>query len=110
VLNAKGEKLRPKQLDQLPLVNIKNYCVSTYLLIKTLLLQNYSLVGEKSLLFKKREFWLLIKTNLEKCFDLLKQSVFDIEVRMNLCCKNKPSGGKMIQICKILDVFYWCFI
>jgi hypothetical protein len=23
----KGEKLRPKQLDQLPLVNFKNYCV-----------------------------------------------------------------------------------
>jgi hypothetical protein len=49
----KGEKLRPKQLDQLPLVNFKIYCVGTYLLIKTLLLQNYSLVGEKSLLWEK---------------------------------------------------------
>jgi hypothetical protein len=29
---------------------------------------------------------------------------------MNLCCKHKPSGGKMIQICQILDLFYWCFI
>jgi hypothetical protein len=41
-LMPKGQKLRPKQLDQLPLVNFKNYFVSTCLLIKTLLLQNYS--------------------------------------------------------------------
>jgi DTW domain-containing protein YfiP len=49
----KGEKLMPKQLDQLPLVNFKSHCVSTYILIKAHLLQNYSLVGEKSLLWGK---------------------------------------------------------
>jgi hypothetical protein len=49
----KGEKLRPKQLDQLPLVNFKNYCVGTYLLIKTLLLQNYCLVGDKIFIMGK---------------------------------------------------------
>jgi hypothetical protein len=27
VINAKGEKLRPKQLDQLPLVNFQNFSV-----------------------------------------------------------------------------------
>jgi hypothetical protein len=76
----KGEKSRPKQLDQLPLVNFKNDCVSTYLLIKTLLLQNYNLVGD--LCYGKRgSFWLLIKTSLANRFDLLKQSVFDIEVK-----------------------------
>jgi hypothetical protein len=29
---------------------------------------------------------------------------------MNLYCENKPSGGKMIQICQILDLFYWYLI
>jgi hypothetical protein len=24
---------------------------------------------------------------------------------MNLYCENKPSGGKMVQICQILDLF-----
>jgi hypothetical protein len=53
---SKEEKLRPKQLDQLPLVNFKNYCVSTCLLIKTLSLQNYCIVGEKFDYGKKGEF------------------------------------------------------
>jgi hypothetical protein len=26
---------------------------------------------------------------------------------MNLFCENKPSGGKKIQICQILDLFNW---
>jgi hypothetical protein len=40
VLNAKGEKLRPKQMDQLPLVNFENNRVRTFDLSKILLLQN----------------------------------------------------------------------
>jgi hypothetical protein len=60
---------------------MQNYCVSTCLLIKTLLLPNYSLVGENLIMGKRGSFWFLIKTSLEKCFDLPKQSVFDIEVR-----------------------------
>jgi hypothetical protein len=71
----KGEKLRPKQLDQLPLVNLKNYYVSTCLLIKTLLLQNYSLVWGDLYYGERENFWCLIKTSLDKWFDLLKQSV-----------------------------------
>jgi hypothetical protein len=52
-------------------------------------------VGEKFNYGKKGEFfWLLIKTSLESYFDLPKQSVFDIEIGMNLFCENKPSGGK----------------
>jgi hypothetical protein len=35
----KGEKLRPKQMDQLPLVNFENNRVRTFDLSKTLLLQ-----------------------------------------------------------------------
>jgi hypothetical protein len=49
-LMPKGEKLRPKQMDQLPLVNFKNNRVRIYDLSKMLLLQN--------LVFCGGEFWL----------------------------------------------------
>jgi hypothetical protein len=39
-LMPKGEKLRPKQMDQLPLVNFKNSRARIYILPKMLLLQN----------------------------------------------------------------------
>jgi hypothetical protein len=39
-LMPKGKKLRPKQMDQLPLVNFENNRVSTFDLSKMLLLQN----------------------------------------------------------------------
>jgi hypothetical protein len=39
-LMTKGEKLRPKQMDQLPLVNFENNRVRTFDLSKILLLQN----------------------------------------------------------------------
>jgi hypothetical protein len=38
-------------------------------------------VGEKFDYGKRDNFWLLIKTDLEKCFDLPKHGAFDIEVR-----------------------------
>jgi hypothetical protein len=38
-LMPKGEKLRPKQMDQLPLVNFENNRVRTFDLSKILLLQ-----------------------------------------------------------------------
>jgi hypothetical protein len=39
-LMPKGKKLRPKQMDQLPLVNFENNRVRTFDLSKILLLQN----------------------------------------------------------------------
>jgi hypothetical protein len=39
-LMSKGEKLRPKQMDQLPPVNFKNNRVRIFGLSKRLLLQN----------------------------------------------------------------------
>jgi hypothetical protein len=39
-LMPKGEKLRPNQMDQLPLVNFRNNRVRIFDLSKTLLLQN----------------------------------------------------------------------
>jgi hypothetical protein len=50
----KGEKLRPKQMDQLPLVNFENNRVSTFDLSKMLLLQNLvSCGGEFMIIWEK---------------------------------------------------------
>jgi hypothetical protein len=49
-LMPKGEKLRPKQMDQLPLVNFKNNRVRIFYLSKVVLLQNLVSCGG--------EFWL----------------------------------------------------
>jgi hypothetical protein len=42
-LMPKREKLRPKQMDQLPLVNFEKNKVRTFDLSKILLLQNFTL-------------------------------------------------------------------
>jgi hypothetical protein len=49
----KGERLRPKQMDQLPLVNFKNNRVRTFDLSKILLLQN--------LVSCEGEFFIMVK-------------------------------------------------
>jgi hypothetical protein len=41
----KGEKLRPKQMNQLPLVNFENNRVRTFDLSKMFLLQNFVSCG-----------------------------------------------------------------
>jgi hypothetical protein len=46
-LMPKGEKLRPKQMDQLPLVNFENNRVRTFDLSKILLLQNLVSCGRE---------------------------------------------------------------
>jgi hypothetical protein len=49
----KGEKLGPKQMDQLPLVNFKNNRVRIFYLSKILLLQNLVSYGGEFLLWEK---------------------------------------------------------
>jgi hypothetical protein len=78
----KGEKLRPKQLDQPTTCEFQ------------LLLKNSSLMGEKFDYGKKGDFgiWsnLLLKDLLicqNKCF-------LQRDRKTNLFCENKPSGGK----------------
>jgi hypothetical protein len=64
-LMPKGEKLRPKQMDQLPLVNFDNNRVRTFDLSKMLLLQNLvSCGGEFMITGKRGSFWLLINFTL----------------------------------------------
>jgi hypothetical protein len=49
----KGEKLRPTQMDQLPLVNFENNRVSTFDLSKMLLLQNLVSCGGEFMIMGK---------------------------------------------------------
>jgi hypothetical protein len=51
-----GEKLRPKQMDQLPLENFENSRVRTFDLSKYSYCQNWSLVGRVYNYEKKGEF------------------------------------------------------
>jgi hypothetical protein len=64
-LMPKGEKLRPKQMDQLPLVNFENNRVRTFDLSKIFLLQNLvSCGGEFVIIGKRGSFWHLINFTL----------------------------------------------
>jgi hypothetical protein len=49
----KGEKLRTKQMDQLPLENFKNSRVRIFYLSKILLLQNLASYGGENLIMGK---------------------------------------------------------
>jgi hypothetical protein len=73
----KGEKLRPKQMDQpttyefqkIVIVELESLC-----LIKTLLLQkSFSYGGEFLIMGKRGSLWHLIKFTLERSLDLPKQ-------------------------------------
>jgi hypothetical protein len=50
----KGEKLRPKKMDQVPLVNFENNRVRTFDLSKIILLQNLVSCGGEFLIMGKR--------------------------------------------------------
>jgi hypothetical protein len=64
-LMPKGEKLRPKQMNQLPLVNFENNRVRTFDLSKMLLLQNFvSCGGEFMIMGKRGSFWHLINFSI----------------------------------------------
>jgi hypothetical protein len=55
-LMPKGEKLRPKQMDQLPLMNFENNRVRIFYLSKILLLQNLVSCGGEFMIMGKGEF------------------------------------------------------
>jgi hypothetical protein len=61
----KGEKLRPKQMDHLPLENFENSRVRIFDLSKILLLQNLvSCGGEFMIMGKMGSFWHLINFSI----------------------------------------------
>jgi hypothetical protein len=63
-LMPKREKLRPKQMDQLPLVNFKNSRARICILPKMLLLQNSVSYGGNFDYGKRGSFWHLINFTL----------------------------------------------
>jgi hypothetical protein len=67
-------------------------------------------MGEKFDYGKKGEFWYLIKTILERSFDLPKQ-VSLIEIGKRICfAKINQVVAKVIQICQILCEINWSSI
>jgi hypothetical protein len=94
-LIPKGEKLRPKQTDQLPLVNFENNRVRTFWFAKILQLQNLVSYGGEFWLWEKGEFLALDHFHSWIISLYALTSEFELEIgKMNLICKNKPSGGK----------------
>jgi hypothetical protein len=70
----KGEKLRPKQMDQLPLLNFENNRVRTFDLSKMLLIAKFSLLWGRVYDYGKRgSFWHLINFTLGLSLFMLKQ-------------------------------------
>jgi hypothetical protein len=74
-----GEKLRPKQMDQLPLENFENSRVRTFDLSNTLIVKIWSLVGRIYDYGKRGSFWILIifTLGLSLC---AQTSEFDLEI------------------------------
>jgi hypothetical protein len=79
-LMPKGEKLRPKQMDQLPLVNFENNRVRTFDLSKILLLQNLVYCGREFCLWEKGEFLALNQFFSWNIYRSAQTSVFDLEI------------------------------
>jgi hypothetical protein len=94
-LMQKVEKLRPKQLDQLPLENFENSRVRIFDSSKILLLQNLVSCGEILWLWEKGGVFELCSISLLEYLSLGPNKwVWLRDRKMNLICKNKPSGGK----------------
>jgi hypothetical protein len=116
LLNAKGEKLRRKQLDQPPLVYFKTYYVWTCLFYQnplnskrsSLITKLLSCGGATFIMGKGGAFGFLIKTVLKNGLICKTKVFWHRSKKMILFCENKSSGGKTIQICQILYLFNPC--
>ena len=94
-LMPKGEKLRPKQMDQLPLENFENSRVRIFDLSKILLLQNLVSCGGEFMIMGKGGVFGTWSISLLNYLSLCPNKwVWLRDRKMNLICKNKPSGGK----------------
>jgi hypothetical protein len=77
----KGEKLRPKQMDQLPLVNFENNRVRTFWFCpKCSYCKIWSLVGENFLSWEKGEFLVLHQFFSWNISWFAQTSEFDLEI------------------------------
>jgi hypothetical protein len=104
-LMPKGEKLRPKQMDQPTTCWIsKTIELESLRLIKTHLLQNCSLMGENFRYGKKGEFVAFNQIYSWKISWFAKTSVLDLEIGKGICfVKINQVVAKVIQICQNLN-------
>jgi hypothetical protein len=100
----KGEKLRPKQMDQLPLENFENSRVRTFDLSKYSYCQNLVSCGENVWLWEKGEF-LALNHFYSWIISLYAQtSVFDLEIKNEFDLQKQTKWWqRTIQICQILS-------
>jgi hypothetical protein len=104
-LMPKGEKLRPKQMDQPTTWEISKICS------KPSYCKNYSLMGEKFDYGKKGEFVAFDQIYSWKISWFTKTSVFDIEIEKRICfVKINQVVAKVIQICQIQCEIIWSSI
>jgi hypothetical protein len=116
-LMPKGEKLRPKQMDQLPLENFENSRVRTLDLSKYSYCQNLASCGDLWLWEKGGVFGSLINFTLGiSLFSLYaKASVFDLEIgnwiwfakTNQVVAKNDPNMPNLNQI-NSCSQLHWC--
>ena len=93
------DQLRPKQeMDQLPLENFENSRVRAFVLSKysyCLFLSKVDLLwGECLIMGKRGSFWIFDQFLLDYLSLCPNKWVWLRDRKMNLICKNKPSGGK----------------
>jgi hypothetical protein len=77
---SKGEKIRSKQMDQLPLVNFKKSRVELLICQNTLTIKIWSLVGRMFDYGKKEEFLALNHFHSWIISLCAQTSVFDLEI------------------------------
>ena len=102
-------------MDQLPLVNFENNRVRVFVCQNTLvclLLSKVGLLwGEGLIMGKRGSFWIFDQFLLEYLSLCLNKCVWLRDRKLNLICKNKPSGGKEWSIyAKFESKQIWVFI
>jgi hypothetical protein len=104
VLHAKGGEIKAKANGSANhLWNLKNVDLEALYLIKTLILQNCSLMGEKYHYEKKGEFVAFDQIYSWNISLFSQTSVFDLETGKRICfVKINQVVAKEIQICQIL--------
>jgi hypothetical protein len=95
VLNAKGGGIKAKANGSATTWEFfENNRVRTFDLSKYSYYKIWSLVGRFYDYGKKGEFWHLINFSIRISLLCLNKCVWLRDRKMNLICKNKPSGGK----------------
>jgi hypothetical protein len=92
----KGEKLRPKQMNQLPLENFEKSRVRTFWFVQNTLIAKFGLLWGESMIMGKGGVFESWSFSLLKYLSLCPNKWDWLRDRkMNLICKNKPSGRKV---------------